>query len=549
MERDVADANAAGVDVSRGAAPTNTAGYSFRRTLTQLPSRLTTTLSRLAIITVPSEPHPVLATALGIGLVTMFVPILIHANAMNGDFSQSVALVFLVPVLLASTIGGWVPGVIVSFIAEGSWNWFFTRPFGTVGFVSFEDFVAQAVFLAVALLVGQLSTLLRRRAAEALRRNAELATMLDVTHSVGSTLDLVPLLGLILDHVRTVIDYNSAAIALREEDQVRIVDYRGLHPLTGPAARRWDMPQASLYREVERRRGPIIVEDVWSRESAAAAIRNSPLSAVPGEQEARAWLVVPLILKDTTIGFISFSHELPGYYTREQGTLALTFANQAAVAIENARLYEQAREAAALKERNRLARELHDSVTQALYGITLYAEAGSRVLEAGDNSMAARHLRDVRDTAEDALRDMRLFIFQLRPPPVLEQNGLGAALTARLTAVEQRIPGMRTVIDIDADIVLPPVTADAFYRVAQESLNNVLKHAKATTVQMSLKTEDSRVKMRIVDDGCGFDVETAWRSGGMGLRGMTERCSELGARCTVTSSSGKGTTIALDMPA
>jgi signal transduction histidine kinase len=408
--------------------------------------------------------------------------------------------------------------------------------------------MAQAIFLSVALLVGQLSTLFRRRAAEAFRRNAELAAVLDVTQSVGSTLDLVPLLGLILDHVRTVIDYNSAAIALREGDEVRIVDYRGQLSVSDLSTRSWTVTEAGLYQEVARRASPIIVDDVSARESAAMAIRNSPLLLDTGMDGARAWLVVPLILKSTTIGFISFSHEQIAFYTRDHATLAQAFANQAAVAIENARLYEQAQEAAALRERNRLARELHDSVTQALYGITLYAEAGSRVLGAGDELTASRHLRDVRDTAEDALRDMRVFIFQLRPPPILEQAGLAAALTARLTAVEQRIPGMKTMIEIEPDIEVSREVADTYYRIAQESLNNVLKHARASKVSLSLKHGgDGLLCMTIVDNGCGFDLESAWKGGGMGLRGMTERCTELGASYNIVSSRMEGTRITVEM--
>ena len=276
--------------------------------------RITDAMRRLAVPSIWSEQHPVLATALGIGLVACFVPILIHANAMNGDFSQSVALIFLVPVLLASTLGGWLSGVTVCVVAECCWNWFFTRPFRTIGFVSLEDFLAQAVFLVVALLVGQLSTLLRRRAGEALRRNAELAAVLDVTQSVGSTLDLVPLLGLILDQVRTVIEYNSAAIALRDGDEVTIVDYRGDSAFTEVTTQTWDVSRATLYQEVARRGRPIIVDDVWSGERAATAIRNSPIPVDSGAKGARAWLVVPLTLKGSTFGFISFSHELTGFY-------------------------------------------------------------------------------------------------------------------------------------------------------------------------------------------------------------------------------------------
>ena len=122
--------------------------------------------------------------------------------------------------------------------------------------------------------------------------------------------------------------------------------------------------------------------------------------------------------------------------------LLTSIGNQVGVAVENARLYEQARQLAIMEERNRLARDLHDSVTQALYGVTLYADATLRLLPGGDLPTATAHVRQLRDTAQEALREMRLLIFELRPP-VLQSEGLAAALLARLEAVEARA-GLKT---------------------------------------------------------------------------------------------------------
>jgi signal transduction histidine kinase len=114
----------------------------------------------------------------------------------------------------------------------------------------------------------------------------------------------------------------------------------------------------------------------------------------------------------------------------------VSVADQVALAIENARLREQAGQAAAMEERGRLARELHDSVTQLLYSVTMYTEAAARLMTAGQEADAAEYLRDARDTAREALREMRLLIYQLRPP-VLEKGGLAVALQVRLDAVEK----------------------------------------------------------------------------------------------------------------
>jgi signal transduction histidine kinase len=215
------------------------------------------------------------------------------------------------------------------------------------------------------------------------------------------------------------------------------------------------------------------------------------------------------------------------------------------IAIENARLVAAAHDQAVLEERQRLARDLHDSVTQALYSITLYAEAAARMLSSGDTARVAEHLHDLQDTAQEAFQEMRLLIFELRPP-VLEQGGLVAALQARLDAVEGR-SNLKTTLSVAGESSLPASVEQAFYRIAQEALNNILKHAHARHVRVSLRQERRTTVLEIVDDGIGFDLATTREQGGLGLRGMIERVAQLGGRLTLQSAPGAGTQVRIEV--
>jgi signal transduction histidine kinase len=221
-----------------------------------------------------------------------------------------------------------------------------------------------------------------------------------------------------------------------------------------------------------------------------------------------------------------------------------TIGQQVGVAVENAHLYEQAEQAAAMAERNRLARELHDSVTQSLYSVTLYAEAAARLLTAGQHTEATHHLRELRDTAQEALREMRLLIFELRPP-ALEKSGLVAALQARLEAVEGR-GGMLTELQVEgaqeADRV-PLIIQEELFQIAREALNNVLKHAHALHVRVQVQFSDTVACLEVSDDGVGFDPVQIRERGGLGLPGMKERAQKIGADLQIRSDRGKGTSV------
>jgi signal transduction histidine kinase len=259
----------------------------------------------------------------------------------------------------------------------------------------------------------------------------------------------------------------------------------------------------------------------------------------------RSELSVPLKVKGEVIGVLDVQSDGPDAFDKSDLLVLQSLAHQAAVAIENARLYDQARRVAVVEERQRLARELHDSVTQALYGATLYAEAAARQLDAGAVGSAANYLRELRDTAQEALREMRLLIFELRPS-VLESAGLAAALRVRLEAVEERA-GLAASFEVQGEGVLSLSVEEGLYRIAQEALNNALKHAAARRVAVRLAYEEVRVVLEIKDDGIGFGRE-AEESGGLGLRGMAERAAQMGGTLALDSQLGAGTTIRVEVP-
>lgn len=252
-----------------------------------------------------------------------------------------------------------------------------------------------------------------------------------------------------------------------------------------------------------------------------------------------------LRLKEHDLGQILLTG-LPRGLDDEEARFLERFAHHAAASIEHASYHEQKEKLAALEERQKLAHELHDSVTQSLYGVTMYAEAAARLLEAGDPSKAGRLLRQMRDTSLKALRETRLLVFGLRPPLLAEQ-GLVATLQARLAAVEGRA-GVQTQFTAEGVESLPHKLAEGLYGICSEALNNSLKHANASRISVRLSGTGSEVSLEVLDDGQGFDPVGARGTGGMGLVGMQERATRLGAQLRVTSRVGEGTRVRVDAP-
>jgi len=222
----------------------------------------------------------------------------------------------------------------------------------------------------------------------------------------------------------------------------------------------------------------------------------------------------------------------------------MVFAQHVGSALENARLYQDAQGKAVLEERQRLARELHDSVSQVLYSIALNA-ASAVALRTRDPERAAALEQDVHQLAGVGLAEMRALIFELRPES-LEQEGLVSALHKQTEAVHAR-HGIAVHTSLGDEPAVPLAAKEALYRVAQEALQNIAKHARAQTVTLSLEHTESELVLRVADDGRGFNPERAF-PGHLGLHSMHERMAGIGGELQIHSSRGQGTTICARVP-
>ena len=196
---------------------------------------------------------------------------------------------------------------------------------------------------------------------------------------------------------------------------------------------------------------------------------------------------------------------------------------------------------AALEERQRLARDLHDSVTQSLYSVTLLAEVARRRAQAGDAAATLEQINRLGELSQQCLREMRLLVYELRPAMV-EEVGLIGALRQRLEAVEQR-SGVSVQLVADDDRHIPPGVQNELFRVAEEALNNALKHAHASRLTVRLHTTAEQIELEIADNGRGFDPVAASGNGGQGLANMRERMARLGGCFVIDTAPGRETTI------
>src|SRR6185312_7956906 len=257
-----------------------------------------------------------------------------------------------------------------------------------------------------------------------------------------------------------------------------------------------------------------------------------------------AFLSVPLARDDEAYGTLSLYYFEPRPFSEDDIGLATTFARQAALAIENARLREQAGQAAAVEERQRLARELHDAVTQTLFSASLISEVIPALWDTNQDE-AKRRLAQLRRLTRGALAEMRILLVELRPSALTEMP-LADLLRQLVEAVSGSIRADVS-FHVEGDC-RPELTSDAqiaFYRVAQEALNNISKHAQAQQVNLTLRCHpNGEVQLEIRDDGLGFDPSTI-PAGHLGVGIMLERAEAVAARLHVTSSPGNGTVVDL----
>ncbi len=211
------------------------------------------------------------------------------------------------------------------------------------------------------------------------------------------------------------------------------------------------------------------------------------------------------------------------------------------LSIQRTRLIEKTEQTAIIQERQRLARELHDSVAQLLYSQVLFSGAGLKVLRSGDLSLSEEYLSRIHQVAQQALKEMRLLVFELRPSDTLE-DGLERAIQRRLDSVERR-SNLTVKFYVDEQIDLEPACELALYYISMEALNNIVKHSGATEVTLSIQGSTDAVQLTIIDNGCGFDTAQLDHTAGMGLSNMEERAAAVGGKLEMISTRGQGTRI------
>jgi nitrate/nitrite-specific signal transduction histidine kinase len=364
--------------------------------------------------------------------------------------------------------------------------------------------------------------------------------------------------------------YAVTAVASRSLDQDRVLansldrvlevmacDYGAFHL--------WNAEEGTLQMAIQRHVPQEIIDDVQKSPDGVGLVRwvvdhGEPLLIDDLAQDARvihtdaaehvrgrSYMGVPMCIKNRVLGVLSVVSERGHFFEPEEVDLLRTIADQVGVAVENARLYEQAEQLAVMEERQRLARELHDSVTQSLYSVNLMAETARRTAVLGDLERTRYLIDRSGEMARQALKEMRLLVYELRPA-ALAQEGLVGALQQRIDTVEGRA-GVKSRLLVEGDPSrLPPSVEMSFYRIAQEALNNSLKHAEATEVTVSVEIGAENAILIIEDNGKGFEPSIAREQGGIGLRSMRERSEQLAGRFTLHSSLGEGAVVRVCLP-
>ena len=265
-----------------------------------------------------------------------------------------------------------------------------------------------------------------------------------------------------------------------------------------------------------------------------------------GHPDMRSFLGVPIVSQEGVIGaFYLTEKEGAQEFGRADQEVIELLASHAAIAITHARLSEQSRELSVISERNRLALDLHDVVSQKLYSLVLTAEAAATLLDR-DADAAREQVVKLQGIARQALDELRSLIFELRPPDLV-RDGLCGALRKHVEVL-RRVQSAEVDMEGDLELQADPQRDAEVFRIAQEAMQNALRHAQASRVVVRIGGEDGHLRLDVVDDGVGFDPQAAGlRSQRLGLTSMEERAQRIGGRLEIRSVKGEGTTVHLDV--
>ena len=371
--------------------------------------------------------------------------------------------------------------------------------------------------------------------------------LVDTAQVLNSTLNINEVLVRILTNVGNVIQHDTANIMLIEEGYTRVVGYRANTDTDGISDTNGNSDQREHEQLVRRLR--FIVRDSPSLQHMIETgkpllitdVQHSGLTTErTGAIRLRSYLGAPIAIEGTVIGFINLDSRSSGFFTQRHAERLQDFTNQAALAIKNAQVYQQAQELAAAEERQRLARDLHDAVSQTLFSANVMAETLPRLMH-NNQQAAVQGLQRLGRLTKGALAEMRALLVELRPAALVE--------TELRVLLGHLINGLRARCDCEIELsvagnsyLLTPDVQVGLYRIAQEALNNVLKHAQAQHINVTLTYRPGRVMLSVIDDGVGFDVD-AVPADHMGVHIMHERAQAIGAVLHLNSQLGEGTSL------
>lgn len=351
-------------------------------------------------------------------------------------------------------------------------------------------------------------------------RTRQLSILYEILAIANETMNLENIMDKSLQKVLSVVGSSEGAIYLSDEASGKL-ELAAFHNL----------------REIDLNE----IEDGFS-----GLAQNGKVAVAKGQRERDdlqtenryAW--IPMRVVEKTVGGVAVPRCAVPRMHSEDRELLVSIADQIGVAVETYRLRKQAEEAAILEERERLSRELHDSVTQLLYSLTLFSKTGLEFASHDDLPGTQIRLNMINEISQQALKEMRLMVYELKPQ-MLEQDGFEHAIRRRLEAVEGKL-GIQTSLEI-TPLKIPAKLERELYFIVQEALNNVLKHSKATFVGIKLSENERMIELEINDNGVGFLPELVSSKGGMGLANMQKSIEHVNGIFKMQSSPGEGTCI------
>ncbi len=363
---------------------------------------------------------------------------------------------------------------------------------------------------------------------------------LDTLRAMTSSLDPAEVFSRILENIGEVVPNDAANIIIIQDGKAQLVDrddYSGKTRIQPLKDGELEVEAYDDLREMLQTRTSLVISDVreYLRTHSDMRTRTPWLNSHIG---------IPIKLREEIIGFLNVDSIQPGLFGEREARRLELFAEQAAIAIHNTRLHERGQKLAMLEERQRLARNLHDAVSQTLFSANLIAEALPKLWETQPDDVLPR-LEQIRTLNRGALAKMRTLLLELHPERLWETSleDLFQQLTEGVLGQTQ----IDVILYVTSNLSVPPGLHTAIYYITQEALNNVAKHANASTVAVRLTQEADHFTLQVHDDGDGFDPDTS-SSMSLGLKSIRERAQETGGELSIESSDGEGTRIIIHWP-